>query len=93
MLLIGWDFDTRIHLTRGRRWWQKAWKRQYPSRLGDFIPWLTRHCRSLEVRVLKWGIGSLELVTRGSMMLDLAFIGLAIGVSILMQINRSVLLR
>ena len=71
ILLIGWDFDTRIHLTHGRRWWQKAWRRQYPSRLGDFIPWLTRHCRGLEVRILKWGIGSLELVTRGAMMLDL----------------------
>jgi len=71
ILLIGWDFDTRIHLTHGRRWWQKAWKREYPSRLGDFFPWLTRHCRSLEIRILKWGIGTLELVVRGSMMLDL----------------------
>ena len=35
----------------------------------------------------------LRPVRVGSMMLDLAFIGLAIGVSILMQINRSVLLR
>ena len=71
ILLIGWDFDTRIHLTHGRRWWQKAWKRQFPSRLGGFIPWLTRHCRSLDVRILKWGIGSLEVATRGSMMFDL----------------------
>jgi phosphatidylserine/phosphatidylglycerophosphate/cardiolipin synthase-like enzyme len=71
ILLIGWDFDTRIHLTRGRRWWQKGWKRQYPSRLGSFIPWLTRHCATVEVRILKWGIGSLEIVTRGAMMLDL----------------------
>ena len=23
ILLIGWDFDTRIHLTHGRRWWQR----------------------------------------------------------------------
>ena len=67
ILLIGWDFDTRIHLTHGRRWWQKAWKRQFPSRLGGFIPWLTRHCRSLDVRILKWGIGSLEVATRGWM--------------------------
>ena len=29
----------------------------------------------------------------GIMMLDLAFIGLAIGVSILMQINRTIFLR
>ena len=71
ILLIGWDFDTRIHLTHGRRWWQKGFKRQFPSRLGSFIPWLTRHCHSLEVRILKWGIGSLEIATRGAMMLDL----------------------
>lgn len=71
ILLIGWDFDTRIHLTHGRRWWQKAWKRQFPSRLGSFIPWLTRHCRGLEIRILKWGIGSVEFAGRGSMMLDL----------------------
>ena len=32
----------------------------------------------------------LKPVRMGSMMLDLAFIGLAIGVSILMQVNRSV---
>jgi len=71
ILLIGWDFDTRIHLTHGRRWWQKGWKREHPSRLGSFIPWLTRHCRTVEVRILKWGIGSLEIATRGAMMLDL----------------------
>ena len=71
ILLIGWDFDTRIHLTHGRRWWQKGFKRQFPSRLGSFFPWLVRHCRSLEIRILKWGIGSLEIATRGSMMLDM----------------------
>ena len=71
ILLIGWDFDTRIHLTRGRRWWQKGWKRQFPSRLGSFIPWLTRHCPSVEVRILKWGVGALEVAGRGAMMLDL----------------------
>jgi phosphatidylserine/phosphatidylglycerophosphate/cardiolipin synthase-like enzyme len=71
VLVIGWDFDTRIHLTHGRRWWQKAWKRQFPSRLGSFIPWIVRHRKGLEVRILKWGIGSLEIATRGSMMLDM----------------------
>ena len=57
ILLIGWDFDTRIHLTHGRRWWQKAWKREFPARLGSFIPWLVRHNRGLEFRILKWGLG------------------------------------
>jgi phosphatidylserine/phosphatidylglycerophosphate/cardiolipin synthase-like enzyme len=71
ILLIGWDFDTRIHLTHGRRWWQKGFKRQFPARLGSFIPWLVRHCRTLEVRILKWGMGSLEVAGRGSMMVDM----------------------
>jgi len=71
VLLIGWDFDTRIHLTRGRRWWQKAWQRNYPSRLGSFIPWLVRHRPGLEIRILKWGFGILRSGLRGSMALDL----------------------
>lgn len=71
VLLIGWDFDTRIHLTRGRRWWQKGWNTQYPARLGSFIPWLVRHRPGLEIRILKWSFGVFNWVTRGSMMLDL----------------------
>jgi YggT family protein len=35
----------------------------------------------------------LKPVRVGSMMLDLAFIGLAIGVSILMQINRTIFMQ
>ncbi|APE28927.1 phospholipase D-like domain-containing protein [Aurantiacibacter gangjinensis] len=72
ILLIGWDFDTRIHLSRGRRWWQKGWKREYPSRLGSFIVWLSNHRPDLEIRILKWSYGVLKFLGRGSMMLDLA---------------------
>ncbi|MBO9517266.1 MAG: phospholipase [Porphyrobacter sp.] len=71
ILLIGWDVDTRVHLTRGRRWWQRAWKRDYPARLGGFIPWLTRNRPGLEVRILKWGVGALKFAFRGTMMFDL----------------------
>jgi phosphatidylserine/phosphatidylglycerophosphate/cardiolipin synthase-like enzyme len=71
VLLIGWDVDTRIHLTRGRRWWQKGLSRRYPSRLGSFIPWLTRHNPNLEVRILKWGVGALKFLLRGAMTFDL----------------------
>src|SRR5688500_18067668 len=71
ILLIGWDVDTRIHLTHGRRWWQKGWNRGLPSRLGSFIPWLTRNCPTLEIRILKWSVGALKFLGRGSMMLDL----------------------
>lgn len=72
ILLIGWDFDTRIHLERGRRWWQRTWKRGYPSRLGSFIAWLARHRKQLDIRLLKWSVGALSTVGRASMWWDLA---------------------
>jgi len=71
ILLIGWDFDTRIHLKRGRRWWQKGWRSQYPSRLGSFIVWLNNHRPDLEIRILKWSYGFLKFFGRGSMLIDL----------------------
>jgi len=72
ILLIGWDFDTRIHLERGRRWWQRTWKRGYPSRLGSFIAWLARHRKQLDIRLLKWSVGALSTIGRASMWWDLA---------------------
>lgn len=72
VLLIGWDFDTRIHLTRGRRWWQKVSRRRdYPSRLGSFVLWLNSHRPGLEIRILKWSVGGLNFLSRGSMLADL----------------------
>ncbi|MEO6388490.1 MAG: phospholipase D-like domain-containing protein [Croceibacterium sp.] len=71
LLLIGWDFDTRIHLTQGRRWWQRAWKKQFPARLGAFLVWLTRNNPNLEIHVLKWAVGAMKFAFRGSMMFDL----------------------
>ena len=71
ILLIGWDFDTRIHLKRGRRWWQKGWRSQYPSRLGSFIVWLNNHRPDLEIRILKWSYGFIKFFGRGTMLLDL----------------------
>ena len=71
ILLIGWDFDTRIHLAEGRRWWQKGWGRKYPVRLGSFILWLARHRRGLDILILKWSFGALKFLGRGSMLLDL----------------------
>ncbi|BBC72867.1 phospholipase D [Altererythrobacter sp. B11] len=71
ILLISWDFDTRIHLIRGRRWWQKGRARQYPSRLGSFMVWLKRHRKDLDIRILTWGFGFLIFLTRGAMVFDL----------------------
>ncbi|WP_390551007.1 phospholipase D-like domain-containing protein [Qipengyuania sp. MTN3-11] len=72
IFLIGWDFDTRIHLAEGRHWWQRGWKDKYPARLGGFIAWLVRHRPTLEVRILKWSFGVFKFTFRGSMWLDLA---------------------
>ncbi|WP_245978546.1 phospholipase D-like domain-containing protein [Aurantiacibacter xanthus] len=71
ILLIGWDFDTRIHLTRGRRWYQRPFDGSYPSRLGSFILWLNRTKPGLEVRILKWSYSVFSLMMRGTMLFDL----------------------
>ncbi len=72
IMLIGWDFDTRIHLVEGRRWWQRLWRRDAPLRLGSYILWLRRHSPDLEVFILKWSIGFLKFFGRGAMLLDIA---------------------
>lgn len=71
ILLIGWDFDTRIQLEHGRRWYQKGFRHIYPARLGSFILWLSRHRSGLEINILKWSYGAFKFFSRGSMMLDL----------------------
>lgn len=71
ILLIGWDFDTRIHLSRGPRWWKKGQGKGHPRRLGSFIYWLARKRKGLEIRILKWGFGTFKFFSRGTMLLDL----------------------
>lgn len=69
--LIGWDFDTRLRLGPGRRWWNRPDRTARPARLGSFMIWLCNRTRTLEVRVLKWNFGALKFLLRGSMILDL----------------------
>lgn len=71
ILLIGWDFDTRIRLGTGRRWWNRPSRKRHPARIGAFIPWLCARTPGLEVRVLKWNFGALKFFFRGSMIIDL----------------------
>lgn len=68
--LIGWDFDTRIHLTHGRRWWQRPFHKGHPSRLGSFVTWLVRHHKTLDVHILKWSVSWLQFPFRGFMIWD-----------------------
>ncbi len=72
IMLVGWDFDTRIRLAGGRRWWNLPRRKRFPARLGAFIIWLVKQNKGLQVRVLKWNFGALKFIFRGSMILDLA---------------------
>jgi len=71
ILMIGWDFDTRIRLGEGRRWWNLPRKGRHPARLGALVVWLVRRRRELQIRVLKWNFGALKFVLRGTMIVDL----------------------
>ncbi|MFD2579337.1 hypothetical protein ACFSTD_13720 [Novosphingobium colocasiae] len=71
IFMIGWDFDSRILLSSGRRWWQLPRKGRFPARLGSFIVWLVRHNRRLEVLLLKWNFSLFKSLTRGTMVVDL----------------------
>ncbi|MDE2564080.1 MAG: phospholipase [Sphingomonadales bacterium] len=71
ILLIGWDFDTRVRFDIGRRWWNLRRKTVPPRRLGPFVLWLADRNPDLDIRVLKWNFGAFKAVFRGRMMLDL----------------------
>jgi len=71
IMLIGWDFDTRVRLGPGRRWWNRPTRKRHPARLGPFMVWLANRNRALQVRVLKWNFGALKFIFRGTMVFDL----------------------
>ena len=71
IMLIGWDFDTRVRLGPGRRWWNRPTRLRHPARLGPFVIWLANRNRALQVRVLKWNFGALKFIFRGTMIFDL----------------------
>lgn len=72
VMLVGWDFDTRIRLARGRRWWNLPRREHFPARVGTFMLWLIRHRPGLEVMVLRWNVAVLSFLLRGTMVFDLA---------------------
>ena len=59
VLLIGWDFDTRIELdpTDGRG--------DVPNKLGRFLKYVVRNRPELHVHLLKWNLGALQSLGRG----------------------------
>jgi phospholipase D1/2 len=60
VLMIGWDFDTRIALDPDER------ALEGPHRLGKFLNWIVEQRPALEIRVLKWDLGIVETFGRGS---------------------------
>jgi len=71
VMLVGWDFDTRIRLARGRRWWNLPRREHFPARVGSFMLWLVRQRPQLEVKVLRWNVAVLSFLLRGTMVFDL----------------------
>ena len=69
--MIGWDFDTRMRLGDGRKFWNIRRKETYPARMGAFVIWLCERTPGLQVRVLKWNFGALKFLFRGTMIVDL----------------------
>ncbi|MBO1075908.1 phospholipase D-like domain-containing protein [Roseomonas marmotae] len=60
IMLVGWDFDARIRLGKADA------ADEAPERLGDFILWLVRRRPELEIYLLRWDIGAMRAVFRGT---------------------------
>jgi phosphatidylserine/phosphatidylglycerophosphate/cardiolipin synthase-like enzyme len=67
IMLVGWDFDTRILIGRHKRK-----RHEPPGRIGDFILWLANTRPDLEIKILKWGMGAVKMLSRGSTMITAA---------------------
>ncbi|WP_426164776.1 phospholipase D-like domain-containing protein [Sandarakinorhabdus sp. DWP1-3-1] len=64
IMLIGWDFDTRIRLS------DSPTEPDQPT-VGDFIWSLVEANPELDIYLLRWDLGALKLITRGSTALTL----------------------
>ena len=60
IMLIGWDFDARIALVDGDRCDGE------PAAVGEFIYWLIERNPDLEMFLLRWDVGALKTLLRGS---------------------------
>ena len=58
--LIGWDFDTRI------RFEPDGATLDGPNKLGPFLRWIDRTRPGVRVYVLKWDLGALQSLGRGT---------------------------
>ncbi|MES2493403.1 MAG: phospholipase D-like domain-containing protein [Pseudomonadota bacterium] len=70
VILIGWDFDTRIYLDRNDPDDDVAG--EAPNELGKLIQWLADRRPELRIYILKWDVGALKLLGRGTTLFCLA---------------------
>ena len=54
VLMIGWDFDTRIELERDRK------TIEGPNRLGEILDWMLEKRPQVDLKILKWDHGIAE---------------------------------
>ncbi len=67
IMLIGWDFDARIRLIHdGPR------EPGEPETVGEFLYWLVERTPGLELFLLRWDVGALKTLVRGSNILTIA---------------------
>ncbi|TJZ90834.1 phospholipase [Paracoccus gahaiensis] len=60
ILLIGWDFDTRIVLDR------PSDDADVPNKLGKLLTWAVDQNPDLQVHVLRWNLGAMNALGRGT---------------------------
>ena len=58
--LIGWDFDTRIKFEPEKK------TLEGPNKLGPFLRWLDKTRPDLEIYLLKWDLGVVQTLGRGT---------------------------
>lgn len=65
IMLIGWDFDARIVLDQGERLPGE------PRTIGGFVRWLVDRTPELEVYLLRWDLGAIKSLFRGTTVFSL----------------------
>ncbi|SEM97289.1 Phosphatidylserine/phosphatidylglycerophosphate/cardiolipin synthase [Sphingomonas gellani] len=60
IMLVGWDFDARIRLSGEER------GEDEPATVGEFLYWLVERTPTLELYLLRWDVGALKSLFRGS---------------------------
>jgi phosphatidylserine/phosphatidylglycerophosphate/cardiolipin synthase-like enzyme len=69
IMLIGWDFDARIELTHEDG---DASNLPGPTTIGDLIYWLVKNNPELEVFLLRWDLGAIGSLFRGTTIFTVA---------------------